>query len=195
MDYAVVKGVGHILVHCPSLLIYGHALQEDMKEGADKSLDLLLPHLRKYKEAVNYLPNQVYIGNLEPEVLGDYDQPWWDNKNILRNAKRFGSYGEIIPQDEFFALMKIVDVFDLVWLEKPFTAKIIKKLEKHSLLSTFDLQKLGEGKEKGEIEEEIEKNKALALINVDNDNCNLIGCVRYAHKSDTNLSAKVINLQ
>ena len=192
MDHAVVKGVGHILVHCPSLVIYGHALQEEMKEGADKSLDLLLPHLRKYNEAVTYLPNQVYIGNLGPEVLENYTQPWWDNKNILRNAKRFGPYGEIIPQDEFFALMKIVDVFDLIWLEKSFTVKIIKKLKNHPLLSTFDLQKLGEGKEKGEIEEEIEKNKALALIDIDNNNCNLIGCVRYAHKSDTNLSAQVI---
>ena len=193
VDYAVVKGSGHVLVHCPSLLIYGHALQEEMKEGADKSLDLLLPNLRKYSESVTYLPNQVYIGNLEPEVLRDYDQPWWDSsKNILENSKIFGPYGEIIPQDEFFALMKIVDVFDLVWLEKSFTAKITKKLEKHPLLSTFELQKLGEGKEKGEIEEEIEKNKALALIDIDNDNCNLIGCVRYAHKSDTNLSAQVI---
>ena len=193
INHAVVKGVGHILVHCPSLLIYGHALQEERKEGVDKSLDLLLPHLRKYSEAVTYLPNQVYIGNLGPEVLGDYDQPWWNSsRNIFKDSERFGPYGEIIPQDEFFALMKIVDVFDLVWLEKPFTAKIIKKLKKHSLLSTFDLQKLGEGKEKGEIEEEIEKNKALALINIDNNNFDLIGCVRYAHKSDTNLSAQVI---
>ena len=193
MDHAVVKGVGHILVHCPSLVIYGHALQEEMKEGADKSLDLLLPHLRKYKEAVTYLPNQVYIGNLEPEMLGSYSQPWWNSsKNFLKDSERFGSYGEIIHQDDFFALMKIVDVFDLVWLKKSFTAKIIKKLEKHPLLSTFDLQKLGEGKEKGEIEEEIGKNKALALIDIDNNNCNLIGCVRYAHKSDTNLSAQVI---
>ena len=193
MDHAVVKGGGHILIHCPSLVIYGHALQEEMKEGADKSLDLLLPHLRKYKEAVNYLPNQVYIGNLGPEVLGDHDQPWWDSsKNIIENSKRFGPYGEIIPQDEFFALMKIVDVFDLVWLEKSFTAKITKKLKKHPLLSTFDLQKLGEGKEEVEIKEEIEKNKVLALIDID-DNCNLIGCVRYAHKSDTNLSAQIIS--
>lgn len=193
MDHAVVKGVGHILVHCPSLVIYGHALQEEMKEGADKSLDLLLPHLRKYNEAVTYLPNQVYIGNLEPEVLGDYDQPWWDSsRNILKDSERFGPYGEIIHQDDFFALMKIVDVFDLVWLEKSFTENIRKKLEKHPLLSTFDLQKLGEGKEKGEIEEEIEKNNALALIDIDNSNCNLIGCVRCAHKSDTNLSAQVI---
>ncbi|MBE3095206.1 MAG: glycine reductase, partial [Actinobacteria bacterium] len=193
MDYAVVKGGGHVLIHCPSLLFYGHALQEEIKEGVDKSLDLLLPNLRKYSEAVTYLPNQVYIGNLEPEVLGDYDQPWWNSsRNIFKTSERFGPYGEIIPQDEFFALMKIVDVFDLVWLEKPFTAKITKKLKKHFLLSTFDLQKLGEGKEKGEIEEEIEKNKALALINIDNNNFDLIGCVRYAHKSDINLSAQVI---
>ena len=194
MNYAVIKGVGHILVHCPSLLLYGHALQEEIKEGVDKSLDLLLPNLRKYSEVVTYLPNQVYIGNLEPEVLNNYSQPWWDSrKNILENSKRFGPFGEIIPQDDFFALMKIVDVFDLVWLEKSFTSKITKKLKKHPLLSTFDLQKLGEGKEEVEIKEEIEKNKALALIDIDiDDNCNLIGCVRYAHKSDTNLFAQII---
>lgn len=192
MDHAVVKGGGHILIHCPSLVIYGHALQEDLKEGVGKSLELLAPSLRTYEEVVNYLPNQVYIGNLEPEVLGNYSQPWWDSsKNILENSKRFGPYGEIIPQDDFFALMKIVDVFDLVWLEKSFTAKITKKLKKHPLLSTFDLQKLEKGKEEVEIKEEIEKNKALALVDIDG-NYNLIGCVRCAHKSDINLSAQVI---
>lgn len=191
MDYAVIKGVGHIIIHCPSLVIYGHSIQEETKGGVDKSLDLLLPHLRKYEEAVNYLPNQIYIGNLEPEVLKDYAQPWWDNKNILKNAKRFGPYGEILPQDEFFALMKIVDVFDLVQLEKSFTVKIIKKLKIHPLLSTFDLEKLGEGKEKKEIEEEVDKNEALALKDIE-DNNNLVGCVRSAHESDVNLSAQVI---
>jgi len=57
--------------------------------------------------------------------------------------------------------MKIVDVFDLVWLEKSFTAKITKKLKKHPLLSTFDLQKLGEGKEEAEIKEEVEERRAV----------------------------------
>jgi len=193
MDHAVIKSVGQVLVHCPSLVFYGHALKEEMKQGVNKSLDSLLPHLRKYNEVVNYLPNQAYIGNIEPEMLGDYSKPWWNiNNDSPKDSKRIGLFGEIISHDEFFALMKIVDVFDLVWLEKAFTENIRKKLEKHPLLSTFELQKLGEGKDIEEIEEEIEKNKALALLDIDNNHPSLIGCIRNAHKSDINLSALVI---
>jgi betaine reductase len=188
MDHAVVKGVGHILVHCPSLVIYGHALQEEMKEGADKSLDLLLPHLRKYNAVVDYLPNQVYIGNLEPEQMGNYKGPWWDKRNLLVKSNRYGAFGEIMPQDEFFALMKIVDVFDLIWLNKSFVIQIKKKLQKHSWFSFSDLSKLGEGKEKGEIKKEIKENKALPL----KEREEIVGCVRRAHKSDVNLSANII---
>jgi betaine reductase len=189
MDHAVIKGVGHLLVHCPSLVIYGHAPQEELeKRKKGMSLDPIFSHLRKYKDVVNYLPNQVYIGNLEPEQMKNYKTPWWDKKNILVKSDRYGIFGEIIPQDEFFALMKIVDVFDLIWLNKSFIFSIKKKLQKHSLFSFSDIAKLGEGKEKEEIKIEIKQNKALPF----KKGGEIVGCVRYAHKSDTNLSANII---
>jgi len=99
MDHAVVKGVGQILVHCPSLVIYGHAPQEELKKKEEAALDSINSHLRKYNEVVDYLPNQVYIGNLEPEQMGNYKGFWWDKRNLLTKSNRYGTFGEIMPQD------------------------------------------------------------------------------------------------
>jgi len=60
----------------------------------------------------------------------------------LTEAKRFGKFGEIMPEDEFYGLMQIADVFDLVWLEESFAQQIKEKLSKHPLLDEKDLSKL-----------------------------------------------------
>ena len=189
MAKAVIKGVGHLLVHCPSLVIYGHAPQEELKEKKEEvALDSISSHLRKYNAVVDYLPNQVYIGNLEPEQMENYKGPWWDKGNLLVKSSRYGAFGEIMPQDEFFALMKIVDIFDLIWLDKSFIVQVKKKLQKYSLFSFSDLTKLGKGEEKEEIKKEIKQNKALPL----KEGEETVGCVRRAHKSDVNLFANII---
>jgi len=188
MDHAVIKGVGHLLVHCPSLVIYGHAPQEEIKEKEEAALDSMNSYLRKYNEVVDYLPNQVYIGNLEPEQMGNYKGFWWDKRNLLTKSNRYGTFGGIMPQDEFFALLKIVDVFDLIWLDKSFVIQIKEKLQIHSLFSFSDLSKLGEGEEKEEVKKEIKQNRALPL----KEGGEIIGCVRRAHKDDVNLSANII---
>ncbi len=195
MEYAVIKSTGQVLVHCPSLVIYGHVFQEEVKGKVDKtSLNLLIPHLRSYKDAVNYLPNQVYIGNFEPESMEDYTQPWWSQTkdDLKHKSKKIAQFGEIIPQDEFFAIMKIVDVFDLVWLNKNFTKNVSAKLKKHPILSIFNLQKLENGKDEEEIEQEIKENRALPLFDINGNITTLVGCIRNAHNKDPNLSALVI---
>ncbi len=68
------------------------------------------------------MPNQVYIGNMTPEELAEHPQPWYDKP--LEDASRFGKYGEIMPEDEFIGLMKIIDTFDLVKLTKEFTEEV-----------------------------------------------------------------------
>ncbi len=78
------------------------------------------------------MPNQVYIGNMTPEELGQHEQPWYNKP--LENADRHGKYGEIMPEDEFIGLIKIVDAFDLVKLTTEFTAEVKEKLEAHPLM-------------------------------------------------------------
>ena len=38
-------------------------------------------------------------------------KPWFEKK--IENASRFGKYGEIMPQEEFYGLIKVSDAFDL----------------------------------------------------------------------------------
>jgi glycine/sarcosine/betaine reductase complex component C subunit beta len=54
-----------------------------------------------------------------------------------------GAFGEIMPQDEFYGLMKISDAFDLVKLEEGFvkTVRAKTKLEAHPLFKD-DVAKL-----------------------------------------------------
>ena len=83
--------------------------QRDCYTPNSEYLKELPKHIRKFEDAVNYLPNQVYIGNHKPEELKTIEQPWYDKD--VQDAKRDGKFGEIMPQDEFIGLIKIVDVF------------------------------------------------------------------------------------
>ena len=42
-------------------------------------------------------------------------------ENLVHGSSRFGRLGEIVPEDEFYAWMKVSDAFELVFLEKGFT--------------------------------------------------------------------------
>jgi hypothetical protein len=149
-------------------------------------LKALSDHIRSYDEVVNYLPNQVYIGNYSPEELRKYKQPWHDKK--LADESREGKFGEIMPQDEFIALIKIVDVFDLVKLTKEFTDGVREKLKNHKLITDDLLALLKEGEEITEIEGLITDHAAEPIYNKGD----LVGCVKRAHDIDPSLKAEVL---
>ncbi|SET79782.1 betaine reductase, partial [Natronincola peptidivorans] len=114
MSYAVVKGTSYVLVHTPDMILHNGTTQTTEKQANPNSeyLKKLPEHLRNYQEVVSYPPNQAYIGTITPEDLRTYEMPWY-NKQV-QGADRYGKFGEIMPQDEFIGLMKIVDAFDLV---------------------------------------------------------------------------------
>ncbi len=188
MNYSVVKGTSYVLMHAPDMIIHNGTTQttERILHPDSEYLKVLPNHIRSYEEAVNYMPNQIYIGNHKPEELKKIEQPWYDKD--VPDAKREGKFGEIMPQDEFIGLMKIVDVFDLVVLSKEFTAEVKTKLEKHPLIKDELVAKLKEGAELAEIEKDINELGAEALYN----DKKIVGCVKRAHDVDTNLSAHVM---
>jgi len=188
MNYAVVKGAGYILAHTPDMVLHNGATQATERAINPDSdyLKELPKHLRSFEEVVSYPPNQTYIGNITPDDLKGYEQPWHDKK--VDGADRYGRYGEIMPQDEFIGLMKIVDAFDLVKLSKEFTAEVKKELEAHSYISEELIAKLKEGEETPEIEKLINEQGAEGLYN----NNKLVGCVKRAHDIDVNLNAHTI---
>ncbi|HZX45916.1 MAG TPA: glycine/sarcosine/betaine reductase complex component C subunit beta [Clostridia bacterium] len=186
--FPVIKAASYILVHAPDILVNNGSTQT-MERAANPNSEYLQKirgHLRKYEEVVAYPPNQVYIGNKRPGDLWEMEQPWYQNS--IPGAERYGSMGEIMPQDEFYALIKISDAFDLVRLEKGFTESVKKKFAEHRLLGREMADKLGEGVDLAEIETLIKDHHAEAMY-MDGD---LVGCVRRAHDRDINLSAHVM---
>jgi betaine reductase len=72
-------------------------------------------HLRSFSDAVDYPPNQAFIGNIRPESLVHVARPWWSHRDS--SASRRGPFGEIVSEDEFWPLLREADAFDLVHLE------------------------------------------------------------------------------
>lgn len=186
--YAVLKGASYVLAQTPDMVLHNGTTQTtEMAVNPDSEYLKVLPDsLRSYEDAVNYLPNQVYIGNNTPEELASMEFPFYD-KPV--EGKRDGKFGEIMPQDEFIGLMQICDVFDLVKLEKGFAAETGKKLAAHALIGAERAAILDKNEDDAAaIKAMVEDEGAEPLYN----NGELVGAVKRAHDIDVNLSAHVM---
>lgn len=185
----VIKGVAYSLVHAPNILYHYGSTQttERRKNPNSEYFPKLRNSLRSFDAAVAYAPNQAYIGNIALDELKQIPRPWHDKP--VAKAARGGRFGEIMPEDEFYGLMKICDSFDLVVLETSFAADVKAKLEKHGLIGDANLARLDGGlKETAEITKLVDAHTAEGLYIGDK----LVGCVRQAHEIDENLSAHVM---
>lgn len=188
MNYPVIKGAGYILVHTPDMVLHNGTTQTvEMKANPESEYIKKLPEfLRTFEDVVSYPPNQVYIGNVNPEKLNEFTMPWWDKK--IEGAERFGKFGEIMPQDEFIGLIQASDAFDLVVLEKDFAEIVKDKLSRHPIVQGELLSKIKAGSDLSEIEALVHGSGAEGIYN----NGALVGCVRKAHDVDVNLNSHVM---
>ena len=185
---SVIKGASYILAFAPDMVIHNGTTQTTERTVNPNSeyLKQIKDHLRTFEQVVKYLPNQTYIGNIHPEELVKYEQPWIDKE--AEGFGRFGKYGEIMPQDEFILLMQMCDVFDLVKLEKNFLESAKEKLSSHPLFDESLMNRISEGEEAQVVKKYVDEEHAEPLYN----NGELIGCVKRAHDIDINLSAHVM---
>lgn len=183
MNFPVVKKASYILVNTPDMVIHNGTTQtlERQTNPNSEYLQNLKSGLRPFNEVVAYPPNQAYVGNITPEQLSEIPRPWLNN--TVQEADRFGKFGEIMPQDEFYGLMKISDVFDLVVLEEGFANEIKEKLSVHPMLKTKVEKIVGDSAEKVQ---DLVSNVGAEGLYIDGK---LVGCVRRAHEFDPNLSA------
>jgi 3-oxoacyl-[acyl-carrier-protein] synthase III len=179
MKYPVIKGAGYALIQTPELL-----LQQSNLEGPSLS-HLFRDQLRSFESVVRYPPNQAFIGNLLPEDLSNIPRPWYNNS--LPNAKRQGHFGEIFPEDEFLGLLNAVDVYGLVCLEEGFKQTVLQKLRSHPALCMLKGIKMAQDNRftYEEIQGMIKTRESLPLT----FGGRIIGCVRKANESDSNLAA------
>lgn len=183
MNFPVIKKTAYALVHTPDMLFHNGSTQvQERKANPDSEyLKKVTANLRTYPEVVGYAPYQTYIGNMTPEKLAEAPKPWFSNYDKEANAQ--GKFGEILPQDLFYALMQVSDVFDLIKLEATFADEIKAKMNEHKLLNRF-VDKIKPGLDKTEIEKYLTEN-AEGLY----EQGKLVGCVVDAHKSDPNLTS------
>ncbi len=185
---SVIKGASYVLVQTPDMVIHNGATQVVEREANPDSeyLKKLPTLLRSYEDCVNYAPNQTYIGNITPDELSAMPQPWTD---VKCEGKRYGKYGEIMPQDEFYLMMQVSGVFDLVLLDKDFVAATKDKLAADPVIGEDVLARIKEGFDMAEIEKVVNEEHGEGLY-MDGK---LVGAVKKAHDVDPNLSAHVIH--
>ena len=185
--YSVLKGSSYFLAHTPDMVIHNGTTQTLQRKIDPDSeyLKEVTNNLRDYDTCVAYPPNQVYIGNMTPEELAAIETPWFDKK-MENNCQ--GTFGEIMPEDEFIGMMKYVDVFDLVKFNSEFSQSVKNKLEQHPLLDEQLLGKLAEEVSAKTIAILIEEEQAEGIY----FQGEIVGCVKAAHELDDTLFAHVI---
>ena len=131
----VVKECSYVLVHVPDFVRYGSKPLRDiaLDGGAGGKVEkAIYSKVRSFDEAVAYPHNQVFIGNLHPDKLHEISQPWYQHP--VKDASRYGKFGEIMPEEEFYAWIKMADDFDLVYLMPEFVDQIRGKAQSHPFI-------------------------------------------------------------
>ena len=186
----VVKGVSYFLAHVPSMVRHGSKPSREI-EKEPRLLPQILGHLQTFDQAVAYPPNQVFIGNLDPDDLLRIPPPWYQNP--VPNASRWGAFGEIMPEEEFYGMLKICDQFEIIQLERGFVEQVSSKLKKHPLFSPQDIQQMGNGVSKEIIEGKLAEKNVLPIYV---EGKQLVGCVQRPEgggaEEDDNLTPQIL---
>ena len=182
----VIAGARFFLAHTPGLVRHGSKPARDL--AADPALEARISAaLRPYAAARDYPPNRVLLGSLHPDTLADLPQPWYA---VSAAGTRWGPHGEIMPEEEFLALLKLMDEHRLVSLDAGLVEEIRPALAAHPLLGKQDLARLGAGVPQQQLRERLAgKPPALPLWLPSG---RLAGCIAAGHEQDPTLGADVL---
>ncbi|GAB4370536.1 MAG: glycine/sarcosine/betaine reductase complex component C subunit beta [Deltaproteobacteria bacterium] len=188
----ILRGSANVLVHLPDFVRHGSKPVRELPKRPERMRELAA-HLRRYPEAVGYPPNQVFIGNLEPDALRACPKPWYRNPLNGDGYGRQGPFGEILPQEEFYALLKAAtdeSSYDLVWLEERFLREVVlPAIRRHPFLGEEGiLRRIGGGRTDAEIEARIERERSVPLFH----RGTRIGCFQRHHDEDESLQPLVL---
>ncbi len=186
---SVIKATSYVLAHAPDMITHNGTTQttERLANPDSDYLKVIPKHLRSYEQVLAYAPNQVYIGNMTPSELETMEMPWYEKNAPI--STREGKLGEIMPQDEFYLLMQICDVFDLLKLDSAFVAGVKDRFISNPVVSEDMAARVKEGVSAEEIARLVSEEHAEGLYQDEK----LVGCVTRAHDVDVNLSAHVMH--
>ena len=117
------------MAHAPGLVRYGSKPFREIAKSPALANDIA-SHLRSFEDAVAYPPNRAFLGSLYLDSLRDIERPWFQWRDY---GERRQPHGEIMPEAEFYGLLKLADAFDIVWLEARFLGEVKEELEQHPL--------------------------------------------------------------
>jgi glycine/sarcosine/betaine reductase complex component C subunit beta len=186
LEQPVICGVRFFLAHVPGLVRYGSKPARDIA-GDSAVTETIAARLRTYEAAAAYPPNRVFLGQLHPDALTSLSKPWFEHTTA---GGRWGPHGEMMPEQEFYGLLKVCDAFDLVNLKTGFVEQVRPALAAHPLLTRADLDGLGPGMSETEIASILHGTAHALPLYLRSGNC--IGCIRAAHQEDTSLAADVL---
>jgi len=186
LEQPVIRGVRFFLAHTPGLVRYGSKPSRDIARDVTIA-DAIAAHLRSYEAALAYPPNRAFLGHIHPDTLAAMPQPWFTS---TAPGTRWGAHGEIMPEEEFYGVLKICDVFDLVHLEAGFVEEARAALSLHPLLTPADLERLGTGLPEADIVTQCGRSTPALPLYLRNGR--LIGCMQAADEEDASLAADVL---
>lgn len=135
-DSPVIQSCSCCLAHVPDLVRYGSKPRREIRNHPDIQSQIER-HLRSYEEAVNYPPNQTYIGNISPDRLAEISRPWYARPISSGEApsRQEGRFGEIMDQETFLALLKKAEALNppLFRLSGDFSSRLKTALAGHPL--------------------------------------------------------------
>ena len=182
----VVSGARSFLAHTPGLVRHGSKPMREIQVDTAFAARLTAS-LRTYEQASSYLPNVAYLGGIALDELEATPRPWFNRNG---SATRRHPHGEIMPEEEFYGVMRAIDDFDLIWLEDQFSANVRTQLLAHPYWSEDELRKLEKGESAATIEEQ--NNSSQGCLPLYLRDGTLIGVMNRAHDLDASLFADVL---
>lgn len=144
MSKVVVSAASQSLAHLPGMARHGSKPSRELPNNPEVT-EHFLGSLRSFQQAMAYPSHQAYLGALHPRDLPDRPRATLE----MPDAKRFGPDGEIMPEDEFLALMAAVDEFDLLSLDTEYAKRFSETLATHPMADRFDFDRIKAVAEKG----------------------------------------------
>ena len=176
MPDVVISAATQVLAHVPSLARHGSKPRRELPKSEETAARFAAA-LRSYDDAAAYAPHQAWIGNVHPRDLPA--RPW---TTLEQTPERSGPFGEIMPEEEFFALLAAVDDFDLFALSPELADRAITGLAGHPLAKPFDVERID--KSVADIDAVAAEPKALRLTDH--------AAMRCGQVDDESLSAHVL---
>lgn len=106
---AVLRGARFSLAHTPGLVEHGSKPNRELTKDPGL-LRSISARLRSFEEAAAYPPHRVLLGDLYPDELRDIDRPWYQSTG---ETYKHGPHGHLMSEEEFYALLKDCDSFNL----------------------------------------------------------------------------------